>query len=339
MPDRVARLAQEVGQVATAKLNTLTGLAASTKMLALNAQIEAATAGDAGRGFAVVAQEVKEVSAQMTGLASGLGAELAPRVQQLAELGAELVVRVRGQRLADLAANVIDIVDRNLYERTCDVRWWATDSAMVDAATGGDAQAVQHASARLAVILSAYTVYTDLWLTDRNGVVIATAAHRPGNVGLDVSGQAWFAEAMSTRSGDDYAATNVQSDPRLGVVAGYSTAVRADAAVDGEPVGALGVFFNWAAQSDAVLAGVPLSVEEAARTRVLVIDADGTVLAASDGAGVLREKLLLDGATGTRGHYVDGSGRTVEFALTPGFETYRGLGWYGVLVQEPAPTR
>ena len=27
----------------------------------------------------------------------------------------------------------IDLIDRNLYERSCDVRWWATDSSVVDA--------------------------------------------------------------------------------------------------------------------------------------------------------------------------------------------------------------
>ena len=36
--------------------------------------------------------------------------------------------QAQGARLADLALNAIEIIDRNLYERTCDVRWWATDS-------------------------------------------------------------------------------------------------------------------------------------------------------------------------------------------------------------------
>ena len=34
--------------------------------------------------------------------------------------------------MVDLALNAIEFIDRNLYERTCDVRWWATDSAVVD---------------------------------------------------------------------------------------------------------------------------------------------------------------------------------------------------------------
>ena len=33
------------------------------------------------------------------------------------------------------------------------------------------------------------------------------------------------------------------------------------------------------------------------------------------------------------GHYVDASGQMVAFHRTPGYETYDGLGWYGVIVQ------
>ena len=29
-------------------------------------------------------------------------------------------------------------MDRNLYERSCDVRWWATDAAVVDAIASSD---------------------------------------------------------------------------------------------------------------------------------------------------------------------------------------------------------
>src|SRR5258708_40083844 len=95
------------------------------------------------------------------------------KVADLNLLGRKLIASIRGSRLADLALNVIDIIDRNLYERSCDVRWWATDSAVVECVATEGSKARDHASSRLGVILDSYTVYLDLWIADRNGKVLA----------------------------------------------------------------------------------------------------------------------------------------------------------------------
>ena len=341
MPERVVRLAAEVSDVANKKLNEIDRVADMTRMLALNARIEATHAGSHGDGFAVVADEVGRVAKTIRGLSEGLSSELTPRVEALDGLGRGLVEQVRGQRLADLALNCVELIDRNLYERSCDVRWWATDSAVVEACAAGGQEAVAFASRRLGVILASYTVYLDLWIADRNGRVIAHGRSErfPHVLGCDVSKEQWFTEAMATKDGTEFAVGDISTAPRLddAPVATYATAIRAGGESGAEPIGALGVFFDWGPQARAIVDGVRLGDEEAARTRAMLIDASGRVIACSRNLGVLRERFALGAEDRSAGFYSQSGGSVVGFALTPGYETYAGLGWYGVLVQDPVP--
>src|SRR3546814_15860092 len=56
--DQIEKSAQEIAQI----INVIDGIAFQTNVLALNAGVEAARAGDAGKGFAVVANEVRALA-------------------------------------------------------------------------------------------------------------------------------------------------------------------------------------------------------------------------------------------------------------------------------------
>lgn len=337
MPERIVALSRAVSDLATRKMDEIQAVTNTTKILALNALIEAMRAGEAGRGFAVVAQEVKAISERITGIGGELRAQMAVQTDELNTLGNRLVSQLRGGRLADLALNMIDIMDRNLYERSCDVRWWATDGAVVECAAEPSEANRRHAAQRLGVILGAYTVYLDLCVVDARGVVLATG--RPDRyrraIGSSVASESWFREAMATRSGTEFAVADIGTSDLLdrATVATYATAIRAGGEENGPVIGVLGIFFDWQNQSQGVVDSVRLTDEERSRTRCLLVDSRLRVIAASDRRGVLTESFAL--RTGGHGHgsYSDEQGRVVGFAVTPGYETYKGLGWFGVIVQ------
>jgi methyl-accepting chemotaxis protein len=105
-------LSDNIGQILTA----ITSVAEQTNLLALNAAIEAARAGEAGKGFAVVADEIRQLAEQTNKETSKIGeiiGTIQNRVVKVQNGGIAVQEKVKaGQEISNLSmANVLKITD------------------------------------------------------------------------------------------------------------------------------------------------------------------------------------------------------------------------------------
>ncbi|XZE34303.1 methyl-accepting chemotaxis protein [Pirellulaceae bacterium SH501] len=341
-PELVAGLTTTLDSVMDKTINAIDKVNDQIRVLALNARIEAARAGDAGKAFNIVAMEIAGLSNSSTEVVANLKRRSRKTLSRISKISEDMGKSFKGVRLSDLARMNIDLVDRCLYERSCDVRWWATDASVVNAVTDISTKSAEFACQRLRTILDSYTVYSDLVLCDPTGQVIACG--RPEmfrSIGTEQSGTVWFQSALQSRSGREYGFQTVHPcatvNNRLSVV--FSAAVREDGAVDGRVIGVLGIIFNWDNFAKDIVNNVALSSEEKATTRVCIVDASGLVLADSQGRTLhdsiefsSRSKLFA----GQKGYVIAEVGDAaccIGHAQSAGFETYAS-GWHSVLIQE-----
>jgi len=86
--EQIRLLADDV-KALTPIIQIISSIAKQTSLLALNAGIEAARAGDAGRGFSVVANEVRELSKRSTSAAAEIAGKLNATASKVADKMAE----------------------------------------------------------------------------------------------------------------------------------------------------------------------------------------------------------------------------------------------------------
>ncbi|MCH6256625.1 methyl-accepting chemotaxis protein [Puniceicoccaceae bacterium K14] len=338
-PERISSLSESLSESFDTSLQEIHNINLKTRLLSFNAQIEAARAGEVGACFSVVAAEMQKLSSITEEVAKQLETEAETTVNELKEISQLMATNVRGTRLSDLALVNIDLIDRNLYERTCDVRWWATDSAVVSALAEDDIMAKEFACKRLGIILDAYTVYYDIVLCDKDGTVVANGKpNKYTSIGDNVSNTDWFSQVQNASNGDEYGFQSVTKDSLVNgaLTLTYSCGVFDE---NGKNIGVLGVLFNWEALAQVIVKDTPVESTQKEKTRCCIVDVNCKVLADShdnvlssitDFGGL--EKLMQEKKAfvrvkqGKRQFYI-------AHAAAPGYETY-STGWHSLLIQE-----
>jgi len=175
MIEGLATQGRDIGKV----LDVIRAIAEQTNLLALNAAIEAARAGEAGRGFAVVADEVRalahrtaqstqEIEKMVAGIQNGTGEAVESMQQSNQRTQSTLeLARAAGVALEQIAESINQINERNLViasaseeqaqvsrevdRNLVNIRDLATQSA----AGANQTSAASHELSRLAVDLNA----------------------------------------------------------------------------------------------------------------------------------------------------------------------------------------
>jgi methyl-accepting chemotaxis protein len=108
---RISELSQAAGRIGDV-VKLITAIAEQTNLLALNATIEAARAGEAGRGFAVVASEVKALAAQTGKATEEIGVQIAG-MQAATQDSVAAIKEIGGtiSRISEIASTIAAAVE------------------------------------------------------------------------------------------------------------------------------------------------------------------------------------------------------------------------------------
>ncbi|MBS1228499.1 MAG: chemotaxis protein CheW [Proteobacteria bacterium] len=150
------------------------------------------------------------------------------------------------------AALAMDIMDRNLYERANDCRWWALTGAFQEAlARGGETQR-DALTAVLRAINGLYTVYSNLLVFDATGRVVAVANPAYNDmIGQPLAAE-WTRQTLGLRDSQSYCVSPFTTTPIYANLPTYVySAVIRDSGDD--PLGGIAIVFDSAPQFIAML--------------------------------------------------------------------------------------
>lgn len=182
---------------------------------------------------------------------------------------------------------MVDLLDRNLYERANDCRWWAVTPelrvALAEKGTLGNM--VRRITDILTYINKLYTVYARIFVYDTQGIILASTHATPGPsptdsvIGLRLNANT-LEHVLALRSEQDYHVTPFEATPLNGNVPTYiyHAAIR-DPDDETRVVGGIGIVFDAAGEfSDMLQSGLTNKADVTA----FYIDRNALIISSTD---------------------------------------------------------
>ncbi len=240
----------------------------------------------------------------------------------------ELVTSLVSEKVANVldaigtkAQYVIDIVVRNLYERTADVGFLATDGELCAFVAGlnGDADAIRY---RLRAYRSKYTVYDEIMLLDTSGnVLVQIDPDSP----VEGSRDPLIAETLNS---DTFVETFRSSDIRPGKAQALIYSRRMLHPQTGAVVGLLCLCFGFEEE----LAGIFRTHRDPeARSNMLLLDGQNRVISSADARWIPPGAVVpVNRGSSPRLLVYGGREYLVRTFVAEGYQGYMGpAGWQG----------
>lgn len=191
----------------------------------------------------------------------------------------------------------VNIMDRNLYERANDCRWWALSHELISllgtlrgAQQGQEMPAKQRAAAILAHLNSLYTVYRRVALFDREGRVIAVSRDAdtlPDDLHLDAD---LLRQTLALKGSQAYAVSAMQPQVLADGNAAYVYCAALRTAPDQPALGGIALVFDCANE-------LPTMLRDALPPDTSIVgfltDSQGRVLATTSADVAVGERLDL----------------------------------------------
>jgi chemotaxis signal transduction protein len=249
----------------------------------------------------MIRRVVWNVQVMTTGTGGDL-ARLESILEQISETGRrsnDLFSRSTGELFATALASglrsagfmsrlLVDLHDRNLYERANDCRWWALSPELQALLAG----TLPERGARIKRILdhinNLYTVYTSIFVYDSEGTILA----RTGSDAMARIDAAVLDQVLALRSEQDYHVSPFAASAQYGGRPTYvfHAAIR-DPGDNSRVIGGIGLVFDSEAEFKAMLEG---ALGGKPGLHAFFVDRGGAILASTDPAHPVGATLDID---------------------------------------------